>query len=109
MLPDLQIPRPLQTAPNNTLRLDRLKHLISQIHACSPGGKSLVWVYFIGAAESELNEHRTFFANGLVDIYRVTGCANIATGLSMLEQIWQRQSEESWTRILPVISTTFVM
>ncbi|KAL9471006.1 hypothetical protein ACSS6W_008947 [Trichoderma asperelloides] len=89
--------------------LQHLKRLVSQVLPCTAGGNSMVWVYFIGAADSDSFEDQSFFIGCLIDIYNYTGWENIARGISMLEQIWQRPPGRSWRYILPQLSTAFVM
>ena len=94
---------------SNTLLLEHLKMLVLNIQPGSGGGHSLVWHYFIGAADSDLQEQRAFFTDRLVAIYEDTGCANISQGLKMLEQLWVRPSDQMWPQMLPTIATTLVM
>lgn len=89
--------------------LQHLKTLVSQVPPCTAGGNSMVWVYFIGAAESDTLENHKFFTSCLVDIYNCTGWENIPRGLSMLEKVWQRPRGNSWRYTLPQVSTAFVM
>lgn len=97
-----------KTASNN-LTLEHLKTLVLNIQPNSAGGHSLVWHYFIAAADSDLQEQRAFFTDRLIDIYNATGCANISEGLKMLKHLWERPPNQMWPQILPMISTTFVM
>lgn len=94
---------------SNTATLENLKTLVYDIPPGSAGGHSLVWQYFIAAADSDVQEHRAFFTDRLIKIYNATGCANISEGLKMLEQLWARPSNQTWPQMLPMISTTFVM
>lgn len=90
----------------------QLMQVISQIPPDAAAANALVWVYFIGAADSDTVEQHDFFIERLVESYERSGWANIAAGLLVLELIWQRprqSSSESWAIILPEISTTFVM
>jgi hypothetical protein len=95
--------------PKRQDTLHHLKRLVSQVPPGTAGGNSLVWVYFIGAAESDTVEDQRFFTDCLIDIYNCTGWENITRGLSMLEQMWQRPPGDSWRCILPRLSTAFVM
>lgn len=72
---------------SNAPTLENLKALVFDIQTGSAGGHSLVWHYFIAAADSDIPAHRSFFTVRLVDIYNRTGCANISEGLKMLEQL----------------------
>lgn len=89
--------------------LEDLKALVSDIRPGSAGGHSLVWHYFIAAADSDVLAQRAFFKDRLVDIYNLTRVANIPKGLMMLEQLWTQPTDQTWALILPSISTTFVM
>lgn len=97
-----------KTASNSSI-LECLKTIVFDIHPATAGGHSLVWHYFIAAADSDLQEHRTFFTDRLVDIYNNTGSANISEGLKMLGHLWAQPSSQTWPLVLPAISTTFVM
>jgi Fungal specific transcription factor domain len=94
---------------SNAPTLEYLKTLVFDIQPGSTGGHSLVWQYFIAAADSDIQEQRAFFTDRLIDIYNTTGCANISEGLKMLEQLWAQPPNQMWPQILPMISTTFVM
>ena len=94
---------------SNAATLEYLKDLVLDVQPGSAGGHSLVWFYFIAAADSDVQEQRTFFTDRLIDIYNNTGCANISKGLTMLEQLQARPPHQMWPHVLPMISTTFVM
>lgn len=89
--------------------LRRVKELVLQIYPSTAGGNSLVWVYFIAAAESDTTADRVFFTGRLADIHRDTAYTNITKGLDILKQLWGRPPDVSWTTFLPSIATTFVM
>lgn len=74
---------------SNTATLEYLKTLVFDVQPGSAGGHSLVWQYFIAAADSNVQEQRAFFTDRLIDIYNATGCANISEGLRMLELLWR--------------------
>lgn len=91
------------------LKLDRLKELVSRVPPGSAGGNSLVWAYFIGAAESESTDDRLFFTGCLIEIYKGSNWQNILIGLGTLEQLWQHPQRQSWRQNLPQLSTAFIM
>jgi hypothetical protein len=94
---------------SNAAILDYIRSLPQDIHPGAPGSHALVWHCFIAAADSEVTEQRDFFVERLRHIYSSTACANIPKGLKMLEKLWERSSQQTWTELLPKISTTFVM
>lgn len=94
---------------DRNLKLEQLKGLVSRVPPGSVGGNSLVWAYFIGAAESESTEDRTFFTNCLLEIYKGSNWQNIMIGLGMLQQLWEHPQRQLWRQNLPQLSTAFVM
>ncbi|OAL20824.1 hypothetical protein AYO22_08452 [Fonsecaea multimorphosa] len=89
--------------------LERLKSLCEQIHPATPGHHTLVWVYFIAAAESSTLEHREFFTMRLQEVFSRTRFHNIPTALAALQEFWKVQSERRWTEILPEIMPVFII
>lgn len=74
--------------------LQYLKNLVSEIRADMPGAHTLVWVYFIGAAESKTPEDRNFFAQKLEGLYEAIGFKNIVIGLETLKKWWAGCEEQ---------------
>jgi hypothetical protein len=107
--------RTLGCRTSHAATLRRVRDLVSHVHPCTAGGNSLVWVYFIAAADSDTAELRAFFTARLQDIYNATGWSNIAAGLAIMDRLWDRRSEEeeeeetSWARLLPRVCSAFVM
>ncbi|KIW65811.1 hypothetical protein PV04_08034 [Phialophora macrospora] len=104
--------RALGCRASHAATLRRVRDLISHVHPCTAGGNSLVWVYFIAAADSDTDELRAFFTARLQDIYNATGWANIAAGLAVMDKLWDRRSDEeetSWARLLPQVCSAFVI
>jgi hypothetical protein len=89
--------------------LDRLQALCSQIQSTTPGHHTLVWVYFIAAAESSTFEHRQFFTMRLQEVFSQTKFHNIPSALAALQEIWKVQSERRWTEILPKVMPVFII
>ncbi|EEP81300.1 predicted protein [Uncinocarpus reesii 1704] len=92
--------------------LQHLKDLVSEIHADTPGSHTLVWVYFMGAAESSTDEDRDFFTSKLQGLYGSIGFENIIIGLANLKALWdsgERQGNGAeatrWTERLPQIES----
>ena len=97
------------TQLDNEPVLGQLRQTVARMPPSTAGGNSLVWVYFIAAAHCSTDDDRQFFTNRLVEIYNITGWANIVTGLLTLRQAGQAP-DGSWnTSIRPDISTAFVM
>ncbi|EXJ71217.1 uncharacterized protein A1O5_05023 [Cladophialophora psammophila CBS 110553] len=89
--------------------LERLKKLCEQIHPATPGHHTLVWVYFIAAAESSTLKHRDFFTMRLQEVFSRTRFHNIPTALAALQEFWKVQSERRWTEILPEVMPVFII
>ncbi|KAK5045059.1 hypothetical protein LTR84_010207 [Exophiala bonariae] len=89
--------------------LDTLKELCEGIHPNTPGHHTLVWVYFVAAAESVSLGHRDFFTMRLQEVYSRTRFHNIPTALSALQKLWKVQSERRWTEVLPEIMPVFII
>ncbi|KAF4978534.1 hypothetical protein FZEAL_5106 [Fusarium zealandicum] len=64
------------------------------------GRHLLAWPYFIVAAESSTEEHRDFFLDKLVSLYKMTGCCNILRAIEQVQEIWASQSSIRWTSLL---------
>lgn len=97
LLPDIVV--------NNTL--GHLRTLIEPIAKTTPGAHTLVWVYFIAAAESRTPDHRVFFSYRLAELYEIGRFGNIPIALATLNQIWALDPQQRWTReaniIVPVL------
>ncbi|KAH0843379.1 hypothetical protein AYO21_09937 [Fonsecaea monophora] len=89
--------------------LARLKGLCERIQPTTPGHHTLVWVYFIAAAESSTLEHRDFFTMRLQEVFSRTRFHNIPTALAALQEFWKVQSERRWTEILPEVMPVFII
>jgi hypothetical protein len=82
----------------------RLKDLLTDVDPYSAGAHTLVWPYFVAAAESILPVHRTFFYQRLNHIWETTRYRNIKVAIDALDRIWARRGEERWTAMLPDIA-----
>lgn len=82
----------------------QLKDLLAGLDPSSAGAHTLVWPYFVAAAESVLEEHRTFFYQRLEFIWDTTGYRNVYIAMQALSRIWERRPEQRWTAMLPDIA-----
>jgi hypothetical protein len=94
---------------DTVVRVDELKGVCEQIYPSSPGRHALVWVYFIGAAESSVLRHRQFFTTQLQSVFEMTHFNNIPAALQALQEIWKIQRHQRWTEILPRIMPIFII
>ncbi|KAL5046727.1 hypothetical protein BDW71DRAFT_181697 [Aspergillus fruticulosus] len=89
------------------LDLEELKQLVSRIHPDEQGSHALVWVCFIGAADSTTPDHRSFFTSRMEGVFRRTGFQNIAAAIQSLPAIWSQKDSGRWTsrliRTLPAL------
>ena len=89
--------------------VDRLKALCESVQPSTPGHHTLVWVYFIAAAESSTLEHRQFFTMRLQEVYSRTRFHNIPTALVALQEVWKMQSMRRWTAVLSETMPVFII
>ncbi|CAI7677490.1 unnamed protein product [Penicillium manginii] len=87
--------------------IENLKELVSQIDPERVGAHALVWVCFIGAADSTDPEHRKFFINRLKQVFTKTRFNNILSAINALPGIWRQKG--SWTRNLTLTAPTLIM
>ena len=89
------------------LTLERLCTLVTPVTKDTTGAHTLVWVYFIAAAESRTSAHRAFFSHRLGELYDIAKFGNIPVALATLEKIWALGTSRRWTRetnlIIPVL------
>ncbi|KIX95211.1 uncharacterized protein Z520_09127 [Fonsecaea multimorphosa CBS 102226] len=104
----------------DTIALEQLRRLVNPIPPDVCGGHSLVWVYFIAAAESGNDDddegeagaeegNRAFFTSRLRHIYAATGARNIPMGLAMLDKLSHTRHVTGWPDALSMIASSFVM
>jgi hypothetical protein len=94
---------------DTTAQLNKLKTTCELVHPNTPGHHTLVWVYFIAAAESSTLEHRQFFTMRLQEVHSRTRFNNIPAALKILQEIWKVQSEQRWTELLPNVMSVFII
>lgn len=87
--------------------LESLKQLVSQIDPQQVGSHALVWVCFIGAADSTDPAHQSFFTDRLQQIFSKTKFNNILSAINSLPAIWRQKG--SWTRNLILTAPTLIM
>ncbi|KAL4756755.1 Zn(II)2Cys6 transcription factor [Aspergillus foveolatus] len=89
------------------MHLEALKQLVSCIHPDEQGSHALVWVCFIGAADSTTPDHRQFFTSRMEGVFRKTGFQNVAAAIQSLPAIWSQKELGRWTssliRTLPAL------
>lgn len=87
--------------------LGQLRELVTPVSKETTGAHTLVWVYFIAAAESRTSIHRAFFSHRLGELYDIGKFGNIPVALATLEKIWLLDPSRRWTRetnlIVPVL------
>ncbi|KAL1620432.1 hypothetical protein SLS54_006219 [Diplodia seriata] len=108
---DIYIHRAIGDLPPQAMHslVERFLATAGDIPVASPGGHSLVWAYFIVAAESSDPRHRHFFVEKLRELFRETGFANALGAVQELQRIWSIAGEERWTYMLPTLARTLVM
>lgn len=97
-----------ETTESSTIFFE-LKHLLVGLDQTAAGAHTMVWPYFVGAAESSTAEDREFFHKRLEYICHTTGYDNVRVALDVLEQLWAHPGTERWTALLPKISSTIIM
>ena len=98
--------------PDNVVNatLDLLRTLILPITKTTPGAHTLVWVYFIAAAESRTPDDRMFFSQRLGELYDIGRFGNIPVALATLDRIWAlNPSRQRWTREADIIVPVLVI
>jgi len=85
--------------------IQQLKLLLAELDPTTEGAHTLVWPYFIAAAESRDECDRQFFYKRLEHIWTTSGYENVKVALVELERIWQMQRLQRWTSIVPRIAT----
>ncbi|KAL4912932.1 hypothetical protein BDW62DRAFT_215936 [Aspergillus aurantiobrunneus] len=89
------------------MHLEELKQLVSRVHPDQQGSHALVWVCFIGAADSTTPGHRQYFSSRMEGVFRKTRFQNIAAAIHSLPAIWSQKDCGRWTsrlvRTLPAL------
>ena len=95
---------------STTSRVEKLRKLCMQIDQVEEAHHILVWVYFIAAAESSTNQHRTFFVDHLYMVHRKTKFRNILIAVDALPKLWELQGGSiPWTDVLPKVMPAFII
>lgn len=89
--------------------IESLKQLVQQIEPDQEGSHVLVWVCFIGAADSTDPEHRKFFVERMERIFLKTRFTNIMAGVKYLPAIWSQQGSTRWTQTLAEVAPSLIM
>lgn len=76
--------------------LETLRRLVHQVDPEAAGAHALVWVCFLGAAESTDEESRRFFTDRMRHIYSKTGFRNIPAAIESLKKIWAEKHSSGW-------------
>jgi hypothetical protein len=98
--------------PDNIVNatLDFLRILLLPITKTTPGAHTLVWVYFIAAAESRTHGDRMFFSQRLSELYDIGRFGNIPVAVATLDRIWALDSStQRWTRANDIIVPVLVI
>jgi hypothetical protein len=90
-------------------RLDVLRKLLTPVAKTSMGAHTLVWVYFVAAAESRTRAHRVFFHQRLGELHEIANFGNIPVALATLERIWGLGPRRRWTREAGMIPPVLIM
>ncbi|RFN44289.1 acriflavine sensitivity control protein acr-2 [Fusarium flagelliforme] len=92
-------------------RIEEFKQSLNEIDAYVDivGRHLLAWPYFIIAAESSTEDHRTFFLEKLVSLHSKTGCWNLLRAVEQVKEIWASQGEVRWTSLLGGPTQAFIM
>ena len=95
------------TVVNTTL--DLLRKLVAPIAKTMSVAHTLVWVYFIAAAESRTGSDRVFFSQRLSELYDIGRFGNIPVALATLDRIWTLDLRRRWTRETGMIAPVLVI
>ena len=79
-----------------------IKTLTEPLQQDTPGMHTLVWVYFIAAASTQISENQSFFAGKLRQVHSKTHMHNIIVAVERLEEMWQ-QHQNGWTTRFPMM------
>jgi hypothetical protein len=96
-----------ETAVNSTL--DALRTLVAPLTKTMPGAHTLVWVFFIAAAESRTEGDRMLFSQRLGELYDIGRFGNIPVALDTLNRIWTLDPRQRWTRETNIVAPVLVI
>lgn len=106
------ISTPASASGDDPVQLSTIRLLIDRLSLISPqapGAHALVWVCFIGAAESNLPTQRKFFVDYMNGIYSKTKFDNIPKAVESLQRIWAKKGKKRWTECLSELARVLVM
>jgi hypothetical protein len=89
---------------NHSLSYELVENILVTQEGCpegSPGEHVLIWAFFIAAAESSSEYHRTFFATKMRSYYHRLGFSNTIKALDLLGEIWNISDGSNWTSFQP--------
>ena len=96
-------------APDTTAQVEQLRQQLIVLHPALPGSHALVWICFVGCAESVRDDHRMFFYERLRDMWLTTRYDNIKVAMETLQELRNGPKHIKWTTQLPRISKTIIM
>ena len=86
----------------------RLRDLLAAVNPSTAGAHTLVWPYFVGAAESLLPEHRDFFQERLQHMWTTTRYRNVKVAIDALPRLWAQRGRSRWTKMLREVATVIM-
>lgn len=89
--------------------LEELRTLVAPMGKCTKGAQALVWVYFVAAAESLTQAHRTLFKHRLAELHGIGYFGNIPVALATLDKIWALDRRRRWTREAGIVAPVLVI
>ncbi|OTB00950.1 hypothetical protein M426DRAFT_225434 [Hypoxylon sp. CI-4A] len=87
----------VDVAPN---LLGRFRLALESLPETAEGQHVLVWPAFIAAAASRTAENRDYFTRFLQRQFLQSGFVNIRKAFDCLKRVWERKTQESWTRLI---------
>ena len=86
----------------------RLRDLLINVEPGTAGAHTLVWPYFVAAAEALLPEHRDFFRQRLEHLWITTRYRNVKVAIDALPRIWAQRGNQRWTKMLREVATVIM-
>ncbi|KAJ4299486.1 hypothetical protein N0V90_004731 [Kalmusia sp. IMI 367209] len=88
--------------PLSSMQLvEQFKRTAEEYPGTTLGHHVLIWATFIVAAESSTQEHRAFLIERLRTFHTISKFENNLKAISLLQVIWENESEPKWTNLLP--------
>ncbi|UNI19374.1 hypothetical protein JDV02_005560 [Purpureocillium takamizusanense] len=88
------------TAEQSIQLVSDLQETVAGLDPKEDGGHTLVWTYFVAAAESSLPQHRDFFVDRLKSLFECTRFGSIPIALETLDLIWSGHDSSHWTDVV---------